>query len=1040
MRQLAFWNFWVFLRGMGFLVCFLFLVSYAASQSAAVPEPQHVADDFETEMPMWRDFGGNCTHTLTVRAREKENALSGTGCEHCRVECQSAGDSAYIAYPTKILRISSSLQIGMGVRSNRSGIQMLARVVLPYSIDPETGKPIALLVAGGTYSSVNRWQKLRIENIDQILNREVTRRQYELGDRVKFDVRDAFLDHIVLNVFTGAGKVDVYMDLLEISGAVEMTRTQSPLTNIEQNSSIPRDFPALNQERQNPVGNAPAASVPRDVAQQYAPAAGRDFSAGSDRPNDVEAVLNESSTNGTNAGGTGAGGTSTGGSGTFSGSGAVNADADSEFNPEAVSLNPAAVAQYQPARHQVEMQHSIITVDKKPIFVRAIRHHGESLEFLHSLGFNTVWLEEPPTRTMEAEAALLKMWFICPPPVNLTNLNADPSQIVDGARTLNRLFNRVLLWDMGRTPTLGELRQNKTLEPTLRTPVDFARQQMSLLHQIPENQLPLRPNIVIPDKDFNLYDSIYDVMMFERSPLNSTMSFVSYGLWFREMLNMVRARQSIFARVPTQFDPLLRDQWRQMAAGVKNSKTDYGAAPDDVNFVPDSLPLEQIRLFTYNVVMAGSRGILYESSSRLDASDEETVFRAKSLTLVNLELLILEQWISQGDKFTTLPSNHPDVAGALLVTNHVRILIPLMLEQGAQYVCGAGAERKIEFLIRGLPETYQCWQYSLNGLSPIPNRRTAGGVKVELDELPLVTTIVMTQNSLIINSISARAARYAPRLAQLMKELAEMRLRSYLQFHGTSDLKGNEAMWYERAKIYLEGAGKALYNHEYADAFVLAQRAMRPIAYMERRLWKERTARFPSPNFQPSGVSFRTLRLQEKWLRALDGMQPSENILPMGGFEDLEQIPRFGWRHFQKINAYAGITTRTDVLPEAAHSGNLGVKFEIRPIDRKTAPMMFDSPPIMLQSPPVFAGPSGTVYEVEAWVNIPARLVNSIDGLKITDSNSGDVLAERVLQTNGWQKISFQRIVKNDKPVYITISMNGYGTAFVDDVQIRPLK
>lgn len=974
-------------------VCLFGGVSGVRSQNPApVQQGRHWVDDFETKMPKWIDAGGDCAHRLTLRLREEGDAMSGRGFEHLRIQTETEGSAVYLAYPLSPVEVRQELLVQLAVRANRSGIQLLARVVFPLARDPKTGGAVTFYVSGGTYSTVNRWQILRIDDILRQVKQEIARHP-ELSN-----TQNAYIDRLVLNVYTGPGELDLEVDSLEISGVFPVSPeflAQNPQSDtVSPSAGRMRDFPTVTSED---TGSSPGLkpAVTYDLMRE----SGVNHSEqGSGDPADLHPATSP-------------------------------APANPEIVPSS-GLNPSSVQSFQPKEYNIRLNRSIVTINGTPILVRAIRHRGESLEYLASLGFNTIWLEAPPTRQMEVEAALLNLWFICPPPVDLSNPDINPSQAVQTSRLNGCLVNRVLAWDLGKVPTILDVKPGPDGKPG--NPTDLARSQTNLLNQIPNSLLPHRPNLVIPNKDFPTYSSVYDILMLDRNPLNSTMGFVSYGLWFREILNLVPPGQSIFVKVPTEFDPLLQAQWKQMAARLGSSS---GLEP-----FPKAIPLEQLRLLTYNVVMAGTRGILFESSSRLDSKDRETVFRARSLELVNREILVLEQWISQGEKYTTLPSNHKDVAGSLLATSHVRILFPMVLEPDAQYVSGAGANRQVSFLVRGLPETYQCWQYSLNGLSPLVNRREAGGVAVNLEELPLVSTIVMTQNSIIINSISQRIVRFAPRLAELMKELATMRLENWLQQHGARKLGDRDEMYYRRAKLFLDGAEKAFAAREYADAFTLAQRATRPIAYLEQQVWHEKTAQFPTPNFLPAAVTYRTLPILDPWLRMTSGLNRGRNVLPGGEFDDLRQVPATGWRQLQSWNAYDGITPRADIAEEAAHSGPCGLKLEVTMKDKNTAPVMFDSPPVVIRGPAVQIGPVGTVYQVELWLNIPVPLKNTVEGLKITDSNSGEVLAERRMKTNGWQKITFQRVVTDANPVFMTIALTGYGTVYVDDVKIIPLE
>ena len=56
------------------------------------------------------------------------------------------------------------------VKSDRSAVQLLARIVLPRTIDSKTGKPVTTLVAGTSYTDAGRWQELRITDMPRLLS------------------------------------------------------------------------------------------------------------------------------------------------------------------------------------------------------------------------------------------------------------------------------------------------------------------------------------------------------------------------------------------------------------------------------------------------------------------------------------------------------------------------------------------------------------------------------------------------------------------------------------------------------------------------------------------------------------------------------------------------------------------------------------------------------------------------------------------------------------------------------------------------------
>lgn len=889
---------------------------------AQTPAPFH--DDHESDQPAWRDGGGNCTHKILAQKRHQGGALTGNSYELLRIRCENDGNTAYLVYPISPIQVTRELLPSLGVRSTRSGPQMLVRIVLPHTLDPETGRSTQILLRGGIYSSIDHWQRLRVEGIANLLHQEICLRRNRCPNQT-FSLRDAYLDAVILNVWSGPGDVDIGLDALEISGGL----------------------PAV----------VPTPATP--------PATAAEVTEGEDgRPT----------------------------------------------TPETGTLN------------KILLNQLTLTINNTPIFVRAIRWRGESLTFLSRMGFNTIWLPQPPTKEMESEARLLNLWFICPPPIPTQPQETDQATTLDPKEAAGQAYNRVLVWDMGTPPRKAVASSGRE-----NTQIEQARQSRQWILGASESLFPNRPLLAAPDRNYRGFSSIYDILLLNRNPIASTQDFVSYGFWFRQMQNTVRVGRPLWAAIETQYPATLQAQWKPLATATPLT-------------VPDTLPFEQLRLMTYSAIMAGSRGLLFESNSRLDAPDQETEYRMKSLSLVNLELLQLEQWISRGDSFTTLPSNIPHVVGAVLGIPYAQLLVPLCLEPQSQYVPGVLAERNVEFLVRGLPATYQCWSLTPDGLIPLPYKSRTGGVRVTLEELPLVSTIVMTQKPVIISSLSLRCTRFAPKMTQLMREVADLRLRYFLQFHGTTSLQGEEAQWYTRAKEFLEYSAKASQNRDYTEALMSAQRAMRPVELMERQLWRQRTAGIPSPNYVPTATAFRAMPLHEVWMKRMEGACPQENILPGGTFEGVETMVRAGWKHLQNDYEVPGVEAKANLVKNAAHSGSLGVQMEVLAKDPTKAPTMLETPAVRLKSPPVTVGPAGTFYQVEAWVNIPNKLVNAVDGLKITDSNSGDVLAERVTETNGWKKVVFQRVTPNDAPVTVEISLAGYGTAWVDDVFIYPLK
>ncbi len=140
--------------------------------------------------------------------------------EHVKIEGTPPQDAtaalfAHYFYETPQAPISDRLVARVNVRGFKAGVQAKVRVVLPRERDPAApAEPLTVLVPGDTYSRPYQWQALGFGNLETGLARQLPVLQARLGRAV--DPTDAYVDRIVVNVYTGAGVSEVWLDDLEI--------------------------------------------------------------------------------------------------------------------------------------------------------------------------------------------------------------------------------------------------------------------------------------------------------------------------------------------------------------------------------------------------------------------------------------------------------------------------------------------------------------------------------------------------------------------------------------------------------------------------------------------------------------------------------------------------------------------------------------------------------------------------------------------------------------------------------------------------------
>ena len=192
-------------------------------------------DDFEGPETSWRFAADDASHKLQVHQRVQQNAHSGRWCERV-TESGNNGTYIYYAHAIGSARVINELTASLWLKSDRPGLQILARVVLPRSLDPRSGKPLSTLIRGSGYTQVGAWQQLRIEGMPQLLERQVRVLRTQFGSQV--DSREAFVDRVLLNVYGGPGTTTAWIDDLEVVGMVPLASVVAAAENDVQGAGL----------------------------------------------------------------------------------------------------------------------------------------------------------------------------------------------------------------------------------------------------------------------------------------------------------------------------------------------------------------------------------------------------------------------------------------------------------------------------------------------------------------------------------------------------------------------------------------------------------------------------------------------------------------------------------------------------------------------------------------------------------------------------------------------------------------------------------
>ena len=199
------------------LARFALLLSLVACFAARAAAQGIVRDDFEGPEPILRSAGGDIRPAIDLHDRVRQGVHAGRWCEHLRLNAAN-GTAVYFSYPVQPARVISEWKASVWLRSDRPGLQVMARVVLPRSKHPRTGEPLTTLIRGSDYRQVGAWQSLVIEGLPRALELQVRVLRSQFGPQV--DAKEAYVDMLLLNVYGGPGVTNAWIDDLEIVGVV----------------------------------------------------------------------------------------------------------------------------------------------------------------------------------------------------------------------------------------------------------------------------------------------------------------------------------------------------------------------------------------------------------------------------------------------------------------------------------------------------------------------------------------------------------------------------------------------------------------------------------------------------------------------------------------------------------------------------------------------------------------------------------------------------------------------------------------------------
>jgi hypothetical protein len=879
------------------LLCALLICSLCS------PVVAQFSDSFETPQTKWSLLKTDGRVVNTSHGKDTRVYHHGSQSEHIQLVSGLATFIHY-RYITPHVKLIDEINPSLWVRASRSPIQLIAQVVLPRSINPQTGQPLEIMIRGDSYTTPLHWQKLAITSIRTRLQNQIPSLRSQFGPQV--DGRQAYIKAVILNAYSTQGTLDLWIDSFHM---------QTPYIGLT-----------------NPV------------EQQTALA-----------------------------------------------------------NFQSPQTNPTSNAQSHSNR--VEIKDSVLLVNGIPFMPRVIEHNGESLAYLHQLGFNTVALKHFPTHQQLEDAYRLNLKLIVPP-----NLNGELSPTASTEPILN--------WNLG-------LHQRESTLETLQA-------TSQLIEMLPAELT--RPTVATAAHQFKQVSRYADLVILNWQPLHSSLTLEQSSNQITQAMNELRRGTPYWISIATQISPVLLQQQYSMIQSQSSTQP-----PQPTSFQGQTtISYDQLAMVTHRSLAMGARGIHFQSFSRLDRTDKETMLRIRVLERLNRELQLIEPWISGGTSTGAVIS--PLEHHSIYMTKTGRTRLVWLFNRGdhEQIVTRPNDDELISFGVPGVPVTYLPYHVNYSAIHRIRTNRGSNN-RITVNPTAPYSLVVMTADPLVRDYIQRRIYANRQRILQLSYDILQLELsrvqnlRTFDSLTATSLTATSLTDTFNQATASLRSSRNVVATNQWDVAYqhlTAAENSLRKIRF---QVWEALNQYDHNLVSNPLSLhtstfvesAWTTLRLQQStW---------SPNLLPGSSMEDLNQMRRGGWKHHRDPNH--SVKSLVEITSNNPLEGNRCLRIQAWQ-DPSIAASSLLSAPVWISSPSV-AVQAGDVLRIHGWVNIPAPLKHQGDGLVIYDSITSTVLADRFHHTAGWQSFTLYRIADSDGEATVSFALMGLGAVNIDNISIQ---
>jgi hypothetical protein len=207
-----------------------------------------IRDSFEDGEPRWNLWRNDVGGQIVNQSLKAGSADSGQRSEEIDIVNSQSGEFEYLVYPIQPTAIIDELSASVSVRRLASGIRIGFRVVFPKTAMPQSNQPISQVLYSTDEAGLSRggspWSTMTVSRPVGLLEHQQRNLRAQYGSGI--DLRDAYIDGVVLDIFSTDQTMRIAIDTLVVSNMVSPAIASSPdsLIGIPDTVNETQDFNA----------------------------------------------------------------------------------------------------------------------------------------------------------------------------------------------------------------------------------------------------------------------------------------------------------------------------------------------------------------------------------------------------------------------------------------------------------------------------------------------------------------------------------------------------------------------------------------------------------------------------------------------------------------------------------------------------------------------------------------------------------------------------------------------------------------------------